>query len=96
MSDVEENVELLRKAGAYEDDAAVIEDALRTLLRTKPELRTELAVEKYRSERVSRNRAAEIAGLSPTGFGELLHERGITRKAGFLSSEERDRQLNGL
>jgi Arc/MetJ-type ribon-helix-helix transcriptional regulator len=46
-SEVEENVELLRKAGAYEDDTAVVEDAIRTLLRTKPELGTELAVEKY-------------------------------------------------
>lgn len=96
MSDVDENVELLREAGAYEDDAAVIEDALRTLLRTKPGLRAELAVEKYRSERVSLNRAAEIAGLSPTEFRELLHERGVRRKGGFLSTEEHDARLDGL
>lgn len=96
MSDVEDDVKLLRKAGAYEDDAAVLEDALRTLLRTKPALRTELAVEKYRTERVSLNRAAEIAGMSPTEFRELLHDRGISRPAGFLSNEDRDERLREL
>jgi predicted HTH domain antitoxin len=96
MSEVEENVELLRKAGAYEDDTAVLEDAIRTLLRTKPGLRTELAVEKYRTERVSLNRAAEIAGLSPAEFRELLHERGVVREAGFLSDEDRDAKLDDL
>lgn len=96
MSEVSEDVELLRKAGAYESDAAVIEDALRSLLRAKPELRTELAVEKYRTSRVSFNRAAEIAGLSSEEFKELLHERGITRDAGFLSAEERNRKLGEL
>jgi predicted HTH domain antitoxin len=93
MGDVEANVELLRKAGGYEDDAAVLEDAFRTLLRTKPALRTELAVETYRTERVSLNRAAEIAGMSPTEFRELLHDRGISRPASFLSDEDRDEQL---
>lgn len=93
MSDVEEDVELLRKTGAYESDAAVIEDALRSLLRSKPELRMTLAVEKYRTGRVSHNRAAEIAGVSPEEFKEVLHERGIPRTAGFLSEAERDRKL---
>lgn len=95
MSDVEEDVELLRRAGAYEDDSAVIQDAIRSLLRTKPGLRTELAVEKYRRGDTSVNRAAEIAGMSPGEFRELLHDRGVTRTAGFLSAEERDRQLDG-
>lgn len=93
MSDVDEDVELLRRAGVYESDAAVIEDAIRSLLRSKPELRIELAVAKYRTGRVSRNRAAEIAGLSPEEFKELLHERAVPREAGFLSDEERDQKL---
>lgn len=96
MSEVNEDVELLREAGAYESDAAVIEDALRSLLRAKPELRTELAVKKYRTGRVSFNRAAEIAGLSSEEFKELLHERGIARDASFLSSAERNRKLGEL
>lgn len=96
MSDVDEDVELLRRAGMYESDAAVIEDAIRSLLRSKPELRIELAVEKYRTSQVSLNRAAEIAGLSPEEFKELLRERSIPREAGFLSDEERDRKLGEL
>lgn len=93
MSDVEEDVALLRRAGAYEDDAAVIEDALRSLLRTKPGLRTELAAEKYRRGHVSVNRAADIAGMSPTEFRELLRDRGVTRDPGFRSMEDRSRLL---
>lgn len=96
MSDVDENVDLLRKAGAYEDDAEVLEDALRTLLRTKPTLRTELAVEKYRTDSVSLNLAAGIAGMSPMEFRELLNDRGISRPGGFLSNETRDEQLREL
>lgn len=96
MSDVEENVELLRRSGAYETDAEVIEDAVRTLLRTKPGLRTELAIEKYRTDRVSLNRAAELAGLSAGEFRELLADRGVTRDPSFLSDEDRDRYLDEL
>jgi len=96
MSDVDENVELLRKAGAYEDDTAVLEDAIRTLLRTKPGLRTELAVEKYRKGRVSLNRAAQIAGLSPMAFRELLDDREISRPGGFLSTADRNERLGDL
>lgn len=96
MSNASEDVELLREAGAYDSEAAVIEDALRSLLRTKPELRLALAVEKYRTGRVSHNRAADIAGLSPTEFAEHLHERGIPRDAGFLSDDERDEKLSDL
>lgn len=96
MDEVEEDVELIRKAGSYENDTAVIEDALRSLLRSNPRLRTELAVEKYRTTRVSRNRAAEIAELAPEEFKEPLHERGIPRTSGVLSTKERDRKLGEL
>lgn len=96
MSDVDDVIELLREAGDYETDAAVVEDAIRSLLRSNPGLKTEFAVEEYWAGRVSRNRAAEIAGLSPEEFTELLHDRGIPREAGFLSAEDRDRELGEL
>lgn len=96
MSEVDEDVELLRRSGAYESEAAVIEDAFRTLLRTKPALRTELAVEKYRTGRVSINRAAELAGCSAIEFRELLADRGVARDAGYLSDDDREKYLDDL
>ncbi|AWB27137.1 UPF0175 family protein [Halococcoides cellulosivorans] len=96
MIDVDDTIDGLREVGAYDTDAEVIEDAIRTLLRTKPELRTELAVEQYRSGGVSLNRAAETAGMSPTAFRELLADRGDRRPAGFLSESDRDDRLDDL
>ena len=42
-------------------------------------LSEEMAVELYRSEKVSLSRAAEIAGLSQEGFKNLLELKGIKR-----------------
>ena len=93
MSEYARDVDAIREAGAYESEEAVLEDAIRALLRRRPELRVELAVAKYRDGSVSRNRAAEIAGLSPASFAEELAERGITKPIGFLSDAERDARL---
>jgi len=65
-------------------------------LETRPELRTELAVKKYTDGTVSLNRAAEIAGVSPAEFKDVLRFRGVERDVEFLSSEDREGKLEKL
>lgn len=96
MADVKENIELLRKSGRFNSEEEFLEEAFRALLDKRPELRMELAVERYKTGDVSLNRAAEIAGQSPEEFKELLRERGISRDVGFLDDEDRDERLDGL
>jgi len=96
MSNVKENIELLRRTGRFASEEEFLEEAFRALLDKRPELRTELAVEQYKTGDVSLNRAAEIGGHSPEEFKELLRERGISRDIGFLDDEDRDELLDGL
>lgn len=96
VTDLAEDLDALADLGGYESADAVLEDAIRTLLRRRPELRMELTVEKYRSGTVSLNRAAELAGVSTEEFKTELAERGITREAGFLEADEREGKLDTL
>jgi len=96
MVDVMEDIDLLRDAGAFTSREAVIEEAVRALLETRPDLWTELAITKYTTGEISLNRAAELAGVSPGEFKDLLRSRGVDRDAGFLSAEDRTEQLEQL
>jgi predicted HTH domain antitoxin len=49
------------------------------MLDVKPSLKQEMAVELYKSEKVSLSRAAEISGTSLEGFKYLLELKGIKR-----------------
>jgi len=98
MSGLAEDIDAIAAAGDYDDtdavvEDAVVEDAVRELLRRRPELRVSLAVEKYRAEAVSLNRAAELAGLSTVAFRDELADRGVDRDAGFLRDSHRESQL---
>jgi predicted HTH domain antitoxin len=93
MSGLAEDLDAIAAAGGYDDTDAVVEEAVRELLRRRPELRLSIAVEKYRTDAVSLNRAAELAGVSPEAFKEELADRGIDRDAGFLSDSHREDRL---
>jgi len=93
MSGLAEDLDAIAAAGDYDDVDAVVEEAVRELLRRRPELRVSLAVEKYRTGTVSYNRAAELAGLSAEAFRDELADRGIDRDAGFLRDAQRESQL---
>ena len=90
VSNVEDDIARLRDSGGYSSEEAVLEDAVRALLAKRPELRTDLAVTKYSNGDVSLNRAAELAGVAPAEFKDIISERGITRPAGFLSDNDRE------
>lgn len=75
-----EELDVLVERGVYRDREALLNDALRSLLRSKPELRRQLAIELYRRGKVSLSRAAEIGGVDIESFKELLREAGIARE----------------
>lgn len=96
MSGLAEDLDAIAAAGGYDDTDAVVEEAVRELLRRRPELRLSLAVEKYRTGTVSLNRAAELAGVSAEAFKAELADRGIDRDAGFLDDSSREDRLETL
>ena len=90
MSGLGADLDAIAAAAGYDDTDAVVEEAVRELLRRRPELRLSLAVEKYRTGAVSLNRGAKLAGVSTECFKRELSDRGIDREAGFLSESARE------
>ena len=88
---LKEGIEGLIRSGYYRNREALLEEAFRTLIEVKPSVKLEIAVELYRSEKVSLSRAAEIAGISMEGFKDLLELKGIKRVVS-APSEERLRK----
>ncbi len=84
---------MLVDMGKYSSREELMEDALRALLRTKPELRMDLAIELYKKREVSLSRAAEICGLNIEDFKELLKERGIKITVPEVTPDELDREV---
>ncbi len=74
---IKEGMDSLIRAGYYKDKNNLQVEAFRTLLEVRPELRTEVAIELYKSNKVSLSRAAEIAGVSLEGMKTILKSRNI-------------------
>lgn len=86
--------EVLIKVGRYHDKDELMEDALRALIRSKPGLRKDLAVELYDRGEISLARGSEIAGLNLEDFKELLLEKDVKIKVPDISSEELDEEVD--
>ncbi len=76
------NVQNLVDAHLYATPEDAIEDALRALLRDKPQLRIELAIYRYRTEGISLAQAAHQAGVSFDRMKAQLIERNIQPQLG--------------
>jgi len=87
---------ILVSTGRYRSKKELIDDALRALLRAKPELRRDVAIELYKKREVSLSRAAEICGLNIEDFKELLKEKGIKVSVPDVSSEEIDKEVEKI
>ena len=61
---VDEGINTLIDSGYFKDKEKLMDEALRTLLEVKPNLRVEIAVELYKEKKVSLGRASEIAVTS--------------------------------
>lgn len=83
-------------AGLYEDDEAVVQDAVRALLTEKPQLRLEVAIHRYRTEDISLAKAAELAGVSWQRMRELLLSRGLQPRLGPETQQEALEEVEAL
>jgi predicted HTH domain antitoxin len=84
------------EAQLYESEAEVIRDALRHLLRARPEARIQLAVYRYQHEELSLAKAADLAGVSWAQMREILLEKGIAPRLGPETLEEAEQEARTL
>jgi predicted HTH domain antitoxin len=87
---------ILVRTGRYPSKRELIEDAIRTLLRAKPELKMDLAIELYKKREVSLSRASEICGLYIEDFKELLKEKGIKISVPSIPNKEVDKEVERI
>lgn len=83
-------------ARLYGSEEEVVQDALRHLLRARPEARVELAVHRYQSEELSLAKAAELAGVSWSQMREILVEKGIPPRLGPETTEQAEGEVQAL
>jgi len=88
--------DILISKGRYHSREELIEDSLRSLLRTKPELRKELALGLYERGEISLSKAAEICGLNIEDFKELLKESDIKILVPDISPEEINKEVEEI
>ena len=84
------------KARLYRDKEAVIQDALRHLLRGRPDLRVQLTIHRYQTEEISLARAAHLAGVSWAQMKDILLERGIQPRLGPETLDEAREEVQAL
>jgi len=84
------------QARLYQNEEAVIQDALRSLLREKPQMRIELAIHRYQTEDISLARAASLAGVSFDRMKEILVSRGVKPRLGPETEEEAQEEIKVL
>jgi predicted HTH domain antitoxin len=90
-------VQDLVKARLYDSEDDAIQDALRHLLRGRPDVRVQLAVYRYQTDdSVSLAKAASLAGVSWAQMKDILLERGIQPRLGPESLEEAKREVQAL
>ena len=84
------------KARLYESEEDVIRDALRHLLRGRPDLRTKLAIYCYQAQNISLAKAASLAGVSWAQMKDILLKQGIQPRLGPETLEEAEREAQVL
>ena len=84
------------KARLYCNEEAVIQDALRHLLRGRPDLRIQLAIYRYQTEEISLAKAAHLAGVSWAQMKDILLERGIQPRLGPETLEQAQEEVQTL
>jgi len=94
MASTEEEINALVHMKIYRSKDDIISDAFRALLKLKPNLKIEIAIDLYRNEKVSLWRAAEIGGLSLEEFKEILSFRSIKIESGEKKEETQRRLIN--
>ncbi len=83
-------------ARLYSSEEAAIQDAVRILLRERPDLRIGLAIYRYEHENLSLARAAALAGVSWAQMKQILLERGIVPRLGPETMDEAQAEVQAL
>ena len=74
---IDQQLDAVVRAGLFRDRRHALCEATRSLFSIRPHLKTEAAIELFRSGDISLLRGAEIAGLDFETFRSLLRERAI-------------------
>ena len=91
---VDQQFEAVVRAGLFRDRQHGMQEALQTMFIVRPQLRTEAAIELFRSGEISLLRAAEMAGLDFESFRLLLRDRAIPFEVETQSSAEMDQAIH--
>lgn len=83
-------------ARLYKSDQEVIQDALRYLIRGRPDLRVRLAIHRYETEDISLAKAASLAGVSWAQMKEILVAHGVQPRLGPETLEDAEREVDAL
>lgn len=86
----------LVEANIYQNEEAVIQDALRHLLRSRPDLKIQLAVYQYEKKDISLEKAANLAGVSWAQMKDIVMEYGISARLGPESIPEALEEIQSL
>ncbi|MFW6083479.1 MAG: UPF0175 family protein [Thermoplasmatota archaeon] len=85
---IKREVDAIPETGYYDSRSEFLRDAIRTLLRKRPELRVALACKLYEKGEISLGRAMEIAEEDIESMKEILESRGIDLRRGSESVDE--------
>ena len=83
-------------ARLYKNDQEVIQDALRFLMRGRPDLRIRLALHRYQTAEISLAKAAGLAGVSWAQMKDILIAHGIQPRLGPETLEDAEGEANAL
>ncbi len=93
---IDQELDAVIRAGMFRDREHAIHEAIETLFVVRPQLRTEAAVELFRSGEVSLLRAAEIADLDFESFRRLLLDRKIALEIEAETNLEMDKAITSF
>jgi len=80
----------------YRDISEFLEDAVKTLMDVRRDLRVAIACALYEKDKISLGRAMEIAGVDIERMKEILVEQGIKLRRGAETVDEMEEELKGL
>ena len=86
----------LLDAKAYDNEQSALDDALRHLLRSRPDLRVKVAIHHYQHDEISLAKAAYLARMSWQQMREILIEQGVPLRLGPESVAEAKAELSTL
>lgn len=92
---IEDEIDVLTEEG-YMTEEELKREAYRALLTERKDLRISIAVERYKKEEITLNKAAETAGVTTEEFKNILSERGVTIRKGFIEPEKKEEKSKEL